>query len=138
VKCYPDDRRPTMSEQLAGTLFDAQTRPDADLLYAPLPTPSGPQTPVPTRALNSFNAYCAWKRSDDGGRAMGWMLTRAREQLAAGEQRIGMKALTERCREMLKVALNNAWTAWLADDLVAADPRLLPLIERRVRRKAKA
>ena len=130
MKGFPDDRdaiarRPSMSQQLADTMF------------APLPTPSGPQTPARTRAMNSFNAYCAWKRSEEGGKAFGWMLTRAREKLTEGETRIGMKALAESCRATLRVQINNSFVSWAGDDIVAADARLLPLIERRQRRSTR-
>src|SRR5688572_33324866 len=126
MKGYPDD---------PATLPRAADWNDLPMFSAPLP--SGPSTTPPPRQANTFAAYCAWKRSEEGGKAFGWMLTRARERLAERETRIGMKALVERCREDLKTDINNTWTAWLADDLVAADDRLAPLIERRTRRKSR-
>lgn len=106
-------------------------------LFAPQP-PSGPQTAPPPRAMNRYAAYSAWKRSEEGAQVFGWMLHQARKQLAAGQERIGVKALFEDARKEFRVELNNVWTHWVSDDLVAADPTLLPVIERRVRKTVKA
>lgn len=108
--------------------------------------PSGPQTSVPSRRANSLAAYRVWRRSEEGGRVFGWMLQRSRRALAAGRKRVTTKGLFEAYRELaadeesdlIPADLNNSWTGYLADELVAADARLLPLIERRVRRKAQA
>lgn len=124
MKGYPDDRDTRPGNQFAGLPL--------------LEPPSGPQTPVPSREAGRYRAYQEWKRSEAGGRAFGWILTRAREQLLDGQQRIGVKGLAESCRAALRVEINNTHVAWISDDLVAADARLLPLIERRVRRKAQA
>lgn len=102
------------------------------------PPPSGPQTPIHTKAMNTYRAYLAWKRSEEGGRIFGWMLKEARKRAAAGAYRIGVKQLAEEARATLRGELNNVFTAWISDDLVEAEPGLLPLIERRVRKKAKA
>ena len=64
----------------------------------------------------------------------------ARARLAAGEKRIGAKALWEELRRSIKVKklgsykLNNDYTALLARDLIAADPRLERVIELRERK----
>ena len=128
MKGYPDDRDtlgPSLGQQLAGTMF------------APEP-PTGPQTPPRTKAMNRYGAYQLWKRSEEGGRAFGWMLVSARRQLAAGARRISTKALVEACRATLRCDLNNSYTSWLADDLLAVEPLLESVIERRVRKKARA
>lgn len=68
------------------------------------------------------------------------MLRLARARVAGGATRIGTKALWEELRESLKVAklgdykLNNDFTSRAADDLVALDPSLDGVIERRKRR----
>lgn len=66
----------------------------------------------------------------------------ARARLAAGAKRIGAKALWEELRTSIRVKklgsykLNNDYTALLARDLIAADPRLERVIELRERKTA--
>src|SRR5688572_9870640 len=124
MKPVPDDR-------------DTLARDYRDLpMFAP-PPPTGPQTDAPSREANRYAAYQVWKRSQEGGRVFGWMLHQARKRLAAGRKRIGVKGLCEMAREEFQSDFNNAWTCHVSDSLVAADARLLPLIERR-KRKARA
>lgn len=64
----------------------------------------------------------------------------ARARLAAGQKRIGAKALWEELRTSIRVKklgsykLNNDFTALLARDLIAAEPRLERVIELRERK----
>lgn len=68
------------------------------------------------------------------------LLRLAREDLAAGKRRIGVKALYERCRESLRVnklgnyKLDNSLTASYARALLNAEPMLVGVIEVRRRR----
>jgi len=105
-------------------------------MTAPVP-PTGPLAEVPTKAKNLYAAYLAWSKTSEGISAYLWIQARALEQLANGAKRISINALVERYRAAFHHKINNTWRAWLADDLVANDPRFLPLIERRRRRKAK-
>jgi hypothetical protein len=123
VKGFPDER-------------DAVARPGgwSDLPMFSAPLPSGPQTPVPRREENRRAAYQAWKRSEPGGQVFGWMLMESRKRLLDGAKRIGVKDLFEDARKLFPGSLNNSFTGMVATDLVLADARLLPLIERRVRK----
>lgn len=64
----------------------------------------------------------------------------ARGKLAAGAKRIGAKALWEELRGVLRVKkggtfkLDNSYTALMARDLIAAEPRLERVIELRERK----
>lgn len=104
---------------------------------APPRPPTGPLVLPPPPAANTPAAYRAWRATADGDEAWGWILGRAREALATGRDRLSAKALVEGCRARLKVEINNTWTAWIADDLVTAEPGLLAIVERRRRRKAR-
>jgi hypothetical protein len=105
-----------------------------DVSDPPAP-PTGPVADVPTREANRYASYLEWRETIRGADAWAWLRNRARSLLLTGEQRISTKGLVEDCRAALKVEINNTYTAWLADDLVRWDPRLLNLIERRRRRK---
>lgn len=69
-------------------------------------------------------------------------LNLARAELAAGATRIGAKALWERLRGRMRVKtggklkLDNDYTALLARDLIAAEPKLAGKIELRERKTA--
>lgn len=117
---FPDDR-------------DTLTRDFGPLFAAPEP-PSGPQTAPLPRKKDRLAAYRAWRRSEEGGRVFGWIITEARRQMHDGEKRVSTKALVEACRGKLKVEIDNSYTSLLADSLVDADARLLDVVERRVRK----
>lgn len=108
---------------------------ETPLFSSPAP-PTGPEGRVPTEHEGRRAAYLQWRKSLDGASAWAWITDRARGLLASGSTRISAKALVEDCRAALKVEINNTWTAWIADDLVAAHPALLEVVERRRRRKA--
>jgi hypothetical protein len=105
-----------------------------DVFEPPAP-PTGPLADVPTREQNKFAAYVEWRGSLRGATAWRWLQDRALGLLRSGVRRISVNALVEEGRRGLGVAINNTWRAWIADDLVRWDPRLLNLIERRRRRK---
>jgi hypothetical protein len=59
------------------------------------------------------------------------LLAMARDELAAGEERVSAKALWERLRRISKEKLNNSFTPYAARALVAEEPRLRGVIELR-------
>jgi len=109
----------------------------ADVSDFELPSPpTGPAVETPTREQNRYVAYLEWRGTRDGSCVWAYLKARVRELLLhKPDPRISVKGLVEACRAELKVEINNTYTAWLADDLVRWDPRLLNLIERRRRRK---
>ena len=78
----------------------------------------------------------------DNPHVMPEMLALARQKLARGQKRIGVKALWEELREHLRVkqlgdyALNNSFTALAARELIRMLPALEGVIELRVRKAA--
>lgn len=110
----------------------------ADVFDLPAP-PTGPAVETPTREQNRYAAYVEWRQSREGACAWVSIKDRVRELLLhKAEPRISVKGLVEQCRAEMTVKINNTYTAWIADDLVRWDPRLLNLIERRKRRKGTA
>lgn len=106
----------------------------ADVFDLPAP-PTGPEADVPGPDANRHAAYLEWRQTRDGACAWVWIKGQASRLGAMDATRISVKGLVEQCRAELKVEINNTYTAWIADDLVRWDPRLLNLIERRRRRK---
>jgi len=115
----PDDRdllprrAPSLAQQLAGTLFDVPTRPDA----------AGDEQ----RRLDD-ERFHRWLETADGQRAWAWIVDRALTWAERRPKRIGVKSLFERCRDALHVHLDNRWTAAAARKLVDEHPRLRGLI----------
>jgi len=105
-------------------------------LFEPPEPPSGPQKDVRRFVGSTYPQYVAWKHTEDGWRVWRYVERVALDLAAAGEERIGVKALVEKARQATKLEANNSWSCLLADDLVAAHPHLTTLIERRKRRKA--
>lgn len=64
-----------------------------------------------------------------------WLTAAVEACRAAGHRRIAVNAIVEEARRLFVTPIDNSWRAALADRLIAADPRLDGLIERR-RRKA--
>ena len=110
---------------------------DAAIDQAPPPPPSGPPAVVPSKEANRYAAYLTWRADPLGVELFTAMLEKVRQLAAGGDTRISVKAVVEWARRHYRAEINNTWTAWLADDFVAIDARLLPLIERRKRRKEK-
>jgi len=76
--------------------------------------------------------YRRWRETTLGQRAWNWMLAVALTQAVLETPRIGVKSLVERCRDALKVTINNSWTGFIARDLVDAAPaKLRPRIQLR-------
>lgn len=64
-----------------------------------------------------------------------WLTAAVEACRVAGHRRIAVNAIVEEARRLFVTPIDNSWRAALADRLIAADPRLDGLIERR-RRKA--
>lgn len=99
--------------------------------------PSGPASPGTDARANTGAAYGAWRATADGLKVWLFLLGRARAAFASGATRISVNKLVEEARVELKLDVNNTYRAWLADDLVRAEPGLGAVIERRARRKAR-
>lgn len=131
MKGFVDDHEPlppSLAEQLAGTMFDNPPPP---------PPPTGPKMDPPEEGPRPFQAYRAWRLTEDGKRGYAFMLEAARRELLVEAERISVARLREEARLVLQVSIQNTWTPWIADDLVVDDPRLLDYIERRNRKKPK-
>ena len=63
-----------------------------------------------------------------------WLTAAVEACRVAGHQRIAVNAIVEEARRLFVTPIDNSWRAALADRLIAADPRLDGLIERRRRR----
>ena len=107
-----------------------------ELKFAPAP-PTGPAVVPPSREANSYSAYREWRETEDGALAWRHLVDGARQQAADLVSRISVYGLSEEARHILKIEINNTFRPWIADDLVEQYPELLPLIERRKRKKEK-
>ena len=63
-----------------------------------------------------------------------WLTAAVEACRVAGHRRIAVNAIVEEARRLFVTPIDNSWRAALADRLIAADPRLDGLIERRRRR----
>jgi len=102
-------------------------------LRAPEP-PTGPAADPHLREGGTYAAFVAWMATDDGRMAFQWVEFVALEQLAAGATRVSPRTLVARARDRLHIRINDHYTPWIADDLVAKHPALLDVIERRKRK----
>jgi hypothetical protein len=110
---------------------------DDELAHRTPAPPTGPAAVVPARDAGRYRAYLTWKAGSQGAAAVGWIAGRAWELACVpGVSRITVNRLVEEARVAFG-AINNTWRAWIADDLVTANPALLDLIERRTRKKPK-
>lgn len=115
-------------------------QPDWDLFSPPPEPPSGPQRDPRryTGLAGSWRGYELWKATEEGRRAFAYIERAALDQAARGEARVSPRTLVAQVRERLKLEVNDHYSAWIADDLVARHPAaLLSVIERRKRRRQK-
>ena len=63
-----------------------------------------------------------------------WLTAAVEACRVAGHRRIAVNAIVEEARRLFVTPIDNSWRAALADRLIAADPRLNGLIERRRRK----
>lgn len=108
----PVPRRPSLEEQVRGTLFDPTTFPMRPAARR-----------VEQRSLTE-ERFHHWLDTPGGRAAWTWILAQATRLAVAGADRIGAKALVEECRKALKVTINNSWTALLGRRLIDEDPLL--------------
>lgn len=102
------------------------------------PPPTGPAADPHTPESGTYRAYEAWLLTEEGAAAFAWVEAKALEQVAAGATRVSPRTLVARARDALRARINDHFTPWIADDLVAKRPELLDVVERRKRKKAKA
>ena len=119
--------------------------PDPGPLFAWAPTQSDPMptqyAPTPARfkrpaGPRDFRAEWAALRAARPD-VWAWLVERCRDELSLGVKRISTNALFEIARTRFGVSLNHDWRAACSDDLIAQDPRLATLIERRARKVTK-
>ena len=99
--------------------------------------PSGPQTDVRkfTREAGTHRAYVWWRtETEEGRRVFAYVERCALTEAARGETRISIRTLAEQARMRLKIEMNDHYSPWMADDLLARHPHLIDLVERRRRR----
>lgn len=91
------------------------------------------ELPLPGTAEERFTA---WRGTQDGQAAYGWMLAMAAREASFGVRRLSAKALVERCRAFRKVKINNDWTPLIARAIQADVPATRGLFKDRMRRVA--
>ena len=101
--------------------------------------PEDPPAPPEEQAELAFpgttaERYRAWRETDDGRRAYGWMAAQAVQDAHPGVRRLSAKALAERCRATLKVRFDNRYTAELAREIQTQYPECRGRFELRMRR----
>ena len=96
--------------------------------------PSGPPSDPPSQPTGTRECYLAWRATEEGGRAWGAIRAYAAELMAQQPRRVSTKHIVETIRLRLHVKINNSWTCFIADDLIAWQPAFRDVIDRRVRR----
>lgn len=104
----------------------------------PLPLFAWTEAPTPTkfvRAPDDPRDYRAeWDRWREANpKPWAFIRAQAAAMLAAEVKRVSVNALFERVREVYAVSINHDWRAICADDLIAQEPKLGAMIERRRR-----
>ena len=74
--------------------------------------------------------------SPDGKMVWQHIMDAALQALANGEKRFSVLGEVHVARAITKAKVNNTFAPWIADALVAHEPALLAIVERRVRKKA--
>jgi hypothetical protein len=101
----------------------------------PPPPPTGPEAEPHTREEGKPPAFQRFLESDDGKLFWEEIQSAALEAYRAGEKRFSPRGFLAHYRDTKKVRVNNVFSPWFADLLVAKYPALLDIIERRVRKK---
>ena len=116
---------------------------DADLpLLAWRPAATSEPAPTPEkfkRAKGDPRDYAAeWRAFVDGcPQIAGFVAYEARAAMLRGDARVSVNALFEAARARHRATLNQSWRAAAADWLIAGDPALATVFERRTRRSTK-
>lgn len=122
-------------EDLCCECAEKAEKDDVAAIPWPPSPPTGPDARPFSRADKAPDAYVKWRESDEGLRALHWMLRVAQAKYDQGERRIGVNYLSDLLRDKMKVRHANDWRPWIANDLVVLDPRLVDVIQRKTRRK---
>jgi hypothetical protein len=97
--------------------------------------PTGPAAKPYSREEGKPHAFIKFMESEDGPPFWQAVQDAALSALARQETRFSTRTFLARYRDDNKVRINDHFSPWLADDLVADHPQLIDIIERRVRRK---
>jgi len=103
--------------------------------YAPSP-PTGPAAEAYSREEGKPSAFTAFMESADGTPFWRALEAAALDALARGETRFSPRGFLAHYRDTKRVRINNNFSPWLADQLVAEHPQLVDIVERRVRKAA--
>ena len=103
--------------------------------HAP-PPPTGPEAEKYHHEDGRPERFVAFLDTPDGQAFWEAVEEAALEALRTGEERFSTRTFLARYRDDEKVRINDHFSPWFADELVARHPLLLDIIERRKRRKA--
>jgi len=117
-------RREEVVDEAQGGLFDA----------APSP-PTGPLAEAYSREEGKPPALAKFMESEDGPPFWRALQDAALDAFGREEKRFSPRGFLAHYRDTKKVRLNNNFSPWFADLLVAKHPQLIDIVERRVRRK---
>jgi len=104
------------------------------LFNAPAP-PTGPTADKYSREEGKPHAFIKFMDSEDGPPFWMALQDAALDAFRRQEKRFSPRGFLAHYRDTKKVRINNNFSPWFADQLVAEHPQLLDLIERRVRKK---
>jgi len=102
--------------------------------YVPSP-PTGPAAEVYSREEGKPSAFTAFMESADGTPFWRALEAAALDALARREARFSPRGFLAHYRDSKRVRINNNFSPWFADMLVAEHPQLVDIVERRVRKK---
>ena len=102
--------------------------------YVPAP-PTGPAAEVYSREAGKPPALIKFMESDDGPPFWLALEEAALAALGRRERRFSARGFLAHWRDTKRVRINNDFSPWFADRLVAKHPQLIDIIERRVRKK---
>jgi hypothetical protein len=117
------------------TMSIAYPVPRSPESYAPSP-PTGPAAAVYRREDGRPSAFTAFMKSEDGTPFWRALEAAALDALARRETRFSPRGFLAHYRDSKKVRINNNFSPWFADMLVAEHPQLVDIVERRVRKAA--
>jgi len=105
------------------------------LFDRPPPPPTGPLADSYSREEGKPHAFIKFMESEDGPVFWRALEDAALDAFKRQETRFSPRGFLAHYRDTKKVRINNNFSPWFADQLVAEHPQLLDLIERRVRKK---
>ena len=102
--------------------------------YVPSP-PTGPAAEVYSREEGKPHAFTKFMESEDGPPFWQALQDAALDAFGHQQTRFSPRGFLAHYRDTKKVRINNNFSPWFADELVAKYPQLIDIIERRVRKK---